>query len=59
MKTLKYLGALLITIATVLPTNLLANWSNYPFYPAPWVHGGNWRGPDFMWDLIAQLFPYI
>ena len=59
MKVLKSLMAAVVTVAVVLPTNVLANWSNYPWDYAPWVHGGNWWGPDAVGNMIAQLLPFI
>lgn len=59
MKVLKSLTVALGSVVALLPTSLLANWSNYPFFPAPWVHGGNWRGPDFIWDVVVQILPYV
>jgi hypothetical protein len=59
MKALNTLYVALVTTVVVLPTNLLANWSNYPFHPAPWVHGGNPWGPDFIGNLIAQILPFV
>ena len=59
MKTLKHVKAILLSVAVVLPANLLANWSNYPHDYAPWVHGGNWPGPDFVAGMLAQILPFI